>query len=239
MDRVRPVDFARILGIHKSTVTRAIQSGRLIAVDGKLDVQENLRRWESTKAGSRPDVAARHASQRPQDSRTPVRTAENATAAQADTLTDEKSGPEREENLPADQAGSSSLESGTLPYFTARRIDAQNKLVKLGMQLRAGRRYPVEGMRREALALGGTLRASLERLVDQTAPRLAVTSDRAARRDLLEAETRQLRRDLRREFVRSLRRLRAIAGVDRPDAALCGRPGRTTGCAATEKDEKQ
>lgn len=213
MDRVRPVDFARILGIHKSTVTRAIQSGRLIAVDGKLDVQENLRRWESTKAGSRPDVAARHASQRPQDSRTPIRAAENATAAQAAPLTDEKTRPDREENLPADIASSPSLEAGNLPYFTAQRIDAQNKLVKLGMQLRAGRRYPVDGMRREALALGGTLRAALERLVDQTAPRLAVTSDRAARRDLLEAETRQLRRDLRREFVRSLRRLRAIHAV--------------------------
>lgn len=210
MEKVKPVDFARILGVHKSTVTRAIQSGRLIAVDGKLEVEENLRRWEATKAGSRPDVAARHASQRTQDSRMPIRTAENATTDHADQLTDEKSGPESEETVPADQSGPSSLESGTLPYFTARRIDAQNKLVKLGMQLRAARRFPVEGMRREALALGGTLRAALERLVDQTAPRLAVISDRSVRRDLLESETRQLRRDLRREFVRSLRRLRSI-----------------------------
>jgi hypothetical protein len=59
-----PSEFARRLGVNKSTVCRAIQEGRLLASGGKLDVADNLRRWEATKPGTRADVAARHAAKR-------------------------------------------------------------------------------------------------------------------------------------------------------------------------------
>src|SRR5574337_1226193 len=60
---------------------------------------------------------------------------------------------------------------------------------------------------RGALALGATLRSAIERLIDQTAPRLAVLPA-AERQALLAAEIAPLRRLLRGEFPRALRRIR-------------------------------
>src|SRR5574337_927461 len=62
-------------------------------------------------------------------------------------------------------------------------------------------------VKREALALGATLRSAIERLIDQTAPRLAVLPA-AERQALLAAEIAPLRRLLRGEFPRALRRIR-------------------------------
>ncbi len=197
MEREKPAAFARRIGVHKSTVTRAIQAGRLLLVDGQLDIAVNLARWESTKIGSRPDVAARHEAQRSGDTPNPIPATEKPADAPAD----------RHEALEIPEAP---LAQGTLPYYTARRLAAQNSLVRLGMQLRSQQRYPLDGVRREAYALGGTLRASLERMIDQTAPRLCVLKSAEERRALLSVETRQLRRDLQREFVRALRRLRSL-----------------------------
>src|SRR5574337_163922 len=61
--------------------------------------------------------------------------------------------------------------------------------------------------RYKALALGATLRSAIERLIDQTAPRLAVLPA-AERQALLAAEIAPLRRLLRGEFTRALRRIR-------------------------------
>lgn len=194
MERERPAAFARRLGIHKSSVTRAIAAGRLIlGEDGLLDVDDNLQRWASTRSGTRPDVAARHEAKRQASGRAePV--APVIAAAKPSVDSEPFSG-----------------ETGTRPYWEARRLTAQNNLVKLGMALRAHRCYPREDIRREALTIGATLRASLERLVDQTAPRLAIMSEPSARLALLREETARLRAILNAEFPRALRRLRTRA----------------------------
>ncbi len=59
-----PAAFARRLGVHKSTISRAISAGRLVLDGGFLDVEVSLRLWQATKPGLRPDVLARHAAKR-------------------------------------------------------------------------------------------------------------------------------------------------------------------------------
>ena len=43
--------FARRLGLSKSTVCEAIAIGRLVLTDGKIDVADNLKRWNHLLAG--------------------------------------------------------------------------------------------------------------------------------------------------------------------------------------------
>jgi len=56
------------------------------------------------------------------------------------------------------------------------------------------------------------VRASLERLVDQTAPLLAITADRAEREAIIGRELKAVRRLLRKSLPRALRSLRAGRG---------------------------
>lgn len=201
MDSETPSAFARRLGINRSTVTRAIQAGRLHLVEGLLDIESSLHRWADTKAGTRPDVAARHAAQRQRAKETHP-SEEISTGGRAAPRSSVSEG------LPE--------EAGTQPYYVARRIAAQNNLVKLSMALRAYRRYPLESVRREAHALGGTLRDALDRMVDQTAPPLAVLSAPEDRQRLIERQIAAIRRIIRRELPRAMRRLRASQGRTAP-----------------------
>lgn len=211
---VKPAAFARILGVNRSTVTRAIQAGRLVADEqGMLDVDANLRSWEATKHGSRPDVAQRHAANRPPALSQPSSASDRPANSAASLPVEPFREPGIEPTADDQDLDEPQTSTGSLAYYTARRLAAQNNLLKLGMKLRNGQRYPLDAVRRESLSIGGSLRASLERLVDQTAPRLAVLTDSAERRRLIASETRQLRRDISREFLRALRRLRNPTGA--------------------------
>lgn len=221
--RETPASFARRLGVHKATVTRAIQSGRLTrGDDGLLDVDDSLRSWEATKAGTRPDVAARHQRARSPASATAnhaqARAPQNASSAppQAPQATPAAAhDPAEGQEQVHDHADQPAPMPGRQQHYAAIRIGAQNNLIKLGIALRTHRRYPLASIRAEALALGGVLRASLDRLVDQTAPRLALLTTTEQRQALLAAEANSLRRALRRELPRALRRLRDT-GKDKP-----------------------
>lgn len=196
--RETPAAFARRLGVNKSTVCRAIQSGRLILVDGLLEVASSMHRWKNTKTGQRPDVAARHAANRragnPEATPKDIAPPAAAEAAELPLTT------------PDDGADSG---PPSLATHTQELLAAQNAMARLSIQLRTHKRYPLESISREAQALGATLRSALERLVDQTAPRLAVQHDPDARRATLAGEVARLQRLLRREMPRALRRLRS------------------------------
>ncbi len=205
--RETPAAFARRLGVHKSTISRAIAAGRLHLDGGFLDVDTSLRLWQATKPGLRPDVLARHAAKRGQaiPEAHPAAECAGADVGDADDLSE----------LPADAATETTPAAADgaprLADYTQSLLASQNALARLSIQLRTHKRYPADAMHDEAQALGATLRGALERLVDQTAPRLAVQSDPAARRALLEEQVKALGRTLRREMPRALRRLR-LAG---------------------------
>ena len=222
--RETPAAFARRLGVHKSTISRAIAAGRLHLDGGFLDVDASLRLWQATKPGLRPDVLARHAAKRGQaipeahpaaatPRSAPARLGDNAEAA--DCAGADVGDADDLSEIPADAATETTPAAADgaprLADYTQSLLASQNALARLSIQLRTHKRYPADAMQAEAQALGATLRGALERLVDQTAPRLAVQSDPGARRALLEEQVKALGRTLRREMPRALRRLR-LAG---------------------------
>jgi len=193
--------FARRLGVNKSTITRAGQEGRLIMQDGKVDVAASLARWHAT-AGGRTDLTEKYARQRSKNIPhipTPIQVQENA----ATGLYSNDRGIDEEE------------EAQTNPDRTRYKtmvLHFENQTIKLHMALDKGLRHRLAAVQREALGLGAALQASVERLIDQTAPRLAAATGRDARATLLRDECGQLARVIRAEFVRSARRLRTQGG---------------------------
>lgn len=183
-------EFARRLGVNKSTVTRAAQAGRLVLTeDGRVLVAASLARWQESRAG-RDDVAARHAAARG--------------AAVASATPPATQGTNATAGVP---------EAAGRAQARADAIDYENRMLRLEMALRRGQRYPLAELKREAHGIGGMMRAGFERLVDTTAPRLSVAPDDAARRQILRDELRRLRAMIRAEFPRALRRLREAAGA--------------------------
>lgn len=225
--------FARRLGVHRSTVTRAAQAGRLaLAPDGSVLIAPSLARWHATAAG-RLDVADRHAAARghhipaelpaaqipaPQSPAHPA----PATSALA---TPEKSpsgpaaapvAPPAASATPAtpDAADGPADESGTSrAHAAATTLHWQNNLLRLELGVTQGAYLPRDALLDELNGLGATLRGSLERLTDQLSPRLAAAPSAAERHRLLQAEAHTLRRQLAREFPRALRRLAPESGA--------------------------
>lgn len=185
--------FARRIGVSRVTIGKAVKSGRLILSDGKLHIADSLRRWESTKPGTRPDVAARHAANRAAAIPSPPGATETPQSAIADVSDSaEDDGP------------------GIAHYRKVELIAAINT-AKLDIALRTGESFPVADIGSHAGALGATLRASLERLVDTTAARLTLAHTNAARVELIKAETTSIRRLMTKQFIRSIRALRESA----------------------------
>jgi hypothetical protein len=100
------------------------------------------------------------------------------------------------------------VEEGTRQFYELQLQQTKINHKQLDFDLVLGKRFVVGDVRREAQALGNTMRASLERLIDQTAPRLAVIKDQAQRKALLDGEIKQLARVIKSEFPRAMRRLR-------------------------------
>lgn len=208
--------FARRLGIHKSNVTRAAQTGRIVlAADGRVKVEESLARWQATKGG-RDDVAMRHQNARQAKNSGAVVSvaqpeAENGTATPK-TATRGATGTQPEGAMLGGMADGPAVGAATgegRARYKALALDFENRSIKLEMALRRGLRYPLPLVKREAHGLGATVRAAMERIIDQTAPRLAVMTSDIERRRLIDAELRRLRWIVKSELPRSLRRMRA------------------------------
>lgn len=201
--------FAKRLGVNRSTITRAIQAGRLVIHEsGHILVEASLKAWHDSK-GHRSDMESRHAQKRGAVIPGEGESVENATAARKTASARQQ---QRNSNDNMDD-GSGLGGSGAAPTpgsrasYKALAMKYENDAIKLQMALRRGQRFPVDDLKREAMGIGGTLRAALERLIDQTAPRLAVLKDPAQRRQLLAAECRAIGRVIRSEFPRALRRM--------------------------------
>lgn len=189
--------FARRLGVNRSTVTRAAQAGRLVlAADGRVLVQASLARWHATRGG-RLDLAERHAQARG-----------HAVAGVAGTATPPAAAPGGPTGGDQDAGDTSAPPEGSRAFWEAEKLRWQNTQLLLSLDLQSGARIPRGALQREAHGLGATLRATVERLIDQTAPRLAAAATEADRRRLLAAEMAAARRLVRREFAAALRRLR-------------------------------
>lgn len=186
-------EFARFLGVNKSSVSRARKAGRLVLVaDGQVDFEASAARWHET-AGGRTDVAARHAAHRGSAIPTAAPAQKNATAAHG--------GADAGLVEPAQEHGGRASAKAALLHYV-------NGLIKLEMALRRGLRLERVAVRREAQALGALVRAGIERVIDQTAPRIAAAGTDLQRRQIIAAEIRRLRWVIKREMPRALRRMR-------------------------------
>ena len=128
---------------------------------------------------------------------TPIQGVESATAAQMDATA----------RQPDMDMAAGIYSDGRTKYKTLV-LHYENQSIKLEMALRRGLRYAIADAKREAHGLGATVRAAMERLIDQTAPRLAVMSSDSDRRRLISAELRRLRWMIKTDLPRALRRLR-------------------------------
>lgn len=191
-------EFARWLGVNKSSVCRARKAGRLVlTADGRVEFEQSAARWHETTAG-RTDVAARHAQNRGAAIPTPQPQQKNATAAQsAPAVAEIDAG-----------TGSGMSDGDTRTKAKTLLLHYENAQIKLEMALRRGLRLDRSAVRREATGLGAMLRAGIERVIDQTAPRLAAAGNELERRRILQGEIKRLRWIFRRELPRALRRIK-------------------------------
>lgn len=189
-------EFARWLGVNKSSVCRARKAGRLVlTADGRVEFEQSAARWHET-AGGRTDVAARHAQKRGAAIPTPQPQQKNATAAQSAPAVPE-----------IDAAAGSGMNDGdTRTKAKTLLLHYENAQIKLEMALRRGLRLDRSAVKRESAGLGAMLRAGIERVIDQTAPRLAAAGNELERRRILAGEIQRLRWIFRRELPRALRR---------------------------------
>lgn len=192
--------FARQIGYDKSRVTQLKHAGRIVmAPGGKLvDVEASLARIAETADPGRRDVAERHASARAGVGRQPL--------------------PEPAAIVAADPLPGLGLESGGRARAKAALMHYENNLLKLEMSLRRGLRFERAAVNREAAGLGAMVLAGIERVIDQTAPRLAAARNEPDRRRILDSELRRLRWVIKREMPRALRRMNETTNSERSKA---------------------
>lgn len=139
--------FAKRLGVNKSTVTRYDQAGRLVlAPNGKVKVEESLALIASTK-GARGDVSAKYG-------QVHGSVAQNATESVADddmSATVEMVGFDR-----------TTLKAQILTY--------DNKVLELKAAKAAGSMLDKEDFLKQVGQAGKAFRVGMERLIDNLAP---------------------------------------------------------------------
>lgn len=204
MSTMNQIEFARHIGVVKSRVTQLKAAGRLVmTTDGKMvEVEASIARIAATAAG-RSDVAARHAENR-------QITAEDVEAFRKSEkerkLFDQKKQIEQlHDKIDSTELG---IENTGRAKAKTLLLHYENSSLKIEMALRQGKRYERAVVKREAHGLGDMLRAGIERVIDQTAARLAASSDATERSRIIEAEIHRLRRMIKRELPRALRRMR-------------------------------
>ncbi len=150
--------FAKRLGVNKSTITRYDQAGRLVlAPNGKVKVEESLALITSTK-GARGDVSEKYRQMHPSF-------AQNATESVADddmSATVEMVGFDR-----------ATLKAQTLTYG--------NKVLELEAAKAAGSMLDKEEFLKQVGQAGKAFRVGMERLIDNLAPVLVNVHDTDAR----------------------------------------------------------
>lgn len=179
--------FARQIGYDKSRITQLKHAGRIVmAPGGKLvDVEASLARIAATADPGRRDVADRHAANRASAGRVALPLA---------------APPADDSGLGIEHTDRASAKAALMRY--------ENRLLKLEMDVRRGLRFERAAVNREASGIGAMVRAGIERVIDQTAPRLAAARNEPDRRRILDAELRRLRWVIKREIPRALRRMK-------------------------------
>jgi hypothetical protein len=153
-------NFARLLGVNRSSVTRWAESGRLVLdAGGRVEVEASRQRLAETSAG-RDDVAARHAIERGAAIPEPQAAAENAPAGATGV------------NTSAPRVGGESRSDAQ-----ARKEAAAADLLEIELAQKRGQMIPKEDVDAALKAFAASVRARLDVLADQLAPMVAPVAD--------------------------------------------------------------
>jgi len=166
--------FARRLGVAPSYVTKLAQAGRLIVIDGQVEVETSLALIQATKDPNRDDVRQRHAQAR--DEKRKGRPAAVPPAGEPKRQTKEAPQPAAQPMLKAASA------------FRGARADRahyQARLAEIRVAWLQGKLVDVAAIRQCAAEDGAMLRNLLENLPDRAAPRLAGARDPTVIADIL------------------------------------------------------
>lgn len=179
--------FAEQIGMSVGWVQKLVETGRCVMTpDGKINGPASRALMAQTQGG-RTDVAERNAAGR------------GGRPAAAPALADTT--PPANIDVGHTDGSSRAKAKALLMHY-------ENSSIKLEMALRRGLRFERAAVKREAASLGAMLRAGIERVIDQTAPRLAAASNELQRRQIVEKEIRRLRHMMKRELPRALRRMK-------------------------------
>ncbi len=167
-------NFAKRLGVNKSTVTRWGKAGRLeLAQNGKVLIEPSIKKINATQ-GHRTDVTERHAKSRGQSSQRNATTQQpeqnqiKTAIVSVEEATAENQSHQGEQN-PQDQNDRS--------FYKAIEMDYGNKLLKLDESLERGLRISKEDFFSEIADFANSLKTGIEHLIDNTAPQIAGMSD--------------------------------------------------------------
>ncbi|RDH86385.1 MAG: hypothetical protein DIZ78_09455 [endosymbiont of Escarpia spicata] len=116
---------------------------------------------------------------------------------------------QRGATVPTTQIETATDPAGAPADRTQYKAHYENQQIKLEMGLRRGLRFLLADVSRESHGLGATLRAGIERLIDQTAPRLAIIHSDEERAILLQKEILKIKSMMKSEFAIALRRMRS------------------------------
>lgn len=175
--------YAKQHGWSPAYVTKLIAQGRVVLDDSnRILVAESDAKIAET-AGARGDVADRNSAERKQKK-----------SGKAAPLSDLK--------IPLDE-----LPEGSRAKYKAVTMNFENQSQKLSMALAQGIRFDLAEVREEALGIGNTLRAAIERLIDTTAPRLAIAKTLEERERILQLELAAMRKTMKNAFPRAFLRL--------------------------------
>ena len=214
--RLTQAAFALHLGVDKAHVTRLKHAGRLVMVDGLVDVAASERRIAQT-AGTRDDVARRHAEGRAgrpgQGAEAPPAAIPPAGATNA--------APDGPTPTPAADPPASAPPDAAAPTLTAldtarelkilaesRRVQAAAAREELELARARGDVIAREDVDAALKFAGATLRGEIERLADQLAPLVAPVADLEECRATID----QSARDVLARFVQACERQAAQLG---------------------------
>lgn len=185
MSRESKSAFARRLGVAPSYVTKLKDEGRIVVVDGQVEVEASLARMEATKDPNRDDVRQRHAKARD------AKRLAGATGAPVAGVIAPREGGESdagEKTAPRGDFGgtggkpSGDEEAEAGPVIQAAEVFRKARTAKMHFESRRavirvarlqGRLADMATIRKSAGNDGASLRSLLENLPDQAAPRLA------------------------------------------------------------------
>jgi len=197
---VKQIEFAALLGVSRSYITKLKADGRLIMDGDRVDVEASRARIADTADPHRDDVASRWAERRDRA----------ATAAAIGLPLDD------EDDLPEDPPATSALRSASSSYVDARarKEQAQADIAEMERDKTRGlliERQAVEAAVEDVMT---TVRQALEQQPHRLAP-LLVGQDLDAIRITLKQETARILGEMVHTFAK---RLRQIAGEEEKES---------------------